>query len=440
MATLISMPRLSPTMEEGVVAKWLKQEGDKISPGDIVAEVETDKANMDFPLEDEGVLLKLLAAPGQTIKLGAPVAILGKKGEDITQLLKELGSASAEAPKPVAAAPTQAAAPTPVAAPTPAPVQSEVTAPAVQAVAPTQARTGGRLNASPLARRLATEAGVDLRTLKGSGPGGRIVKRDIESAPKLATQSLGLPASSPVATPTLLPGDELTPLSMIRRTAARRLVEAKQTVPHFYLTSEVDMEATMAFREQLNHASQASGGDKVSVNDLILKSLARALRLVPRANMSFSPDGQNAIVHHRVDVSVAVALDDGLITPVVRGADGKSLGAIAREVRELAQRGRDKKLRPEEYTGGTFSLTNLGMYGIREFYAIINPPESGILAVGQVEKRPVVVERDGKDQIEIRRRLTLTLSCDHRIVDGALGAQLLAKVVEGLREPMLLVL
>jgi pyruvate dehydrogenase E2 component (dihydrolipoamide acetyltransferase) len=227
---------------------------------------------------------------------------------------------------------------------------------------------------------------------------------------------------------------------MIRRTAARRLVEAKQTVPHFYLTSEVDMEETMAFREQLNHASQASGGDKVSVNDLILKSLARALRLVPRANMSFSPDGQNAIVHHRVDVSVAVALDDGLITPVVRGADGKSLGAIAREVRELAQRGRDKKLRPEEYTGGTFSLTNLGMYGIREFYAIINPPESGILAVGQVEKRPVVVERDGKDQIEIRRRLTLTLSCDHRIVDGALGAQLLAKVVEGLREPMLLVL
>jgi pyruvate dehydrogenase E2 component (dihydrolipoamide acetyltransferase) len=440
MATLISMPRLSPTMEEGVVAKWLKQEGDKISPGDIVAEVETDKANMDFPLEDEGVLLKLLAAPGQTIKLGAPVAILGKKGEDITQLLKELGSASPEAPKPVAAAPTQAAAPTPVAAPTPAPVKSEVTAPAVQVVAATQARTGGRLNASPLARRLATEAGVDLRTLKGSGPGGRIVKRDIESAPKLAAQSLGLPASSPIATPTLLPGDELTPLSMIRRTAARRLVEAKQTVPHFYLTSEVDMEATMAFREQLNHASQASGGDKVSVNDLILKSLARALRLVPRANMSFSPDGQNAIVHHRVDVSVAVALDDGLITPVVRGADGKSLGAIAREVRELAQRGRDKKLRPEEYTGGTFSLTNLGMYGIREFYAIINPPESGILAVGQVEKRPVVVERDGKDQIEIRRRLTLTLSCDHRIVDGALGAQLLAKVVEGLREPMLLVL
>jgi pyruvate dehydrogenase E2 component (dihydrolipoamide acetyltransferase) len=227
---------------------------------------------------------------------------------------------------------------------------------------------------------------------------------------------------------------------MIRKTAAKRLIEAKQTVPHFYLTSDVDMEAAMAFREQLNAASQASGGEKVSVNDLILKALARALRLCPRANMSVSPDGQSAIAHQRVDVSVAVALDDGLITPVVRGADGKSLGALAKEVRELAARGRDKKLKPEEYQGGTFSLTNLGMYGIREFFAIINPPESGILAVGRVEKRAVVVERDGKDHIESRRMLTLTLSCDHRIVDGALGAQLLAKVVEGLAKPMLLVL
>jgi len=277
--------------------------------------------------------------------------------------------------------------------------------------------------------------------VKGTGPGGRIVKRDVAAAPKLSAVAAPAAASAvPAAAPVLLAGDEIQPLSMIRRTAARRLVEAKQTVPHFYLTSEVDMEAAMAFREQLNRASQGSGGEKVSVNDLILKSLARALRLTPRANMSIAPDGQNAVAHRRVDISVAVALDDGLITPVVRGADQKSLGAIAREVRDLAGRGRDKKLRPEEYTGGTFSLTNLGMYGIREFYAIINPPESGILAVGQVEKRPVVIEKDGKDSIEIRRRLTLTLSCDHRIVDGALGAQLLAKVVEGLREPMLLVL
>ena len=444
MATLISMPRLSPTMEEGVVAKWLKQEGDKINPGDIVAEVETDKANMDFPLEDEGYLLKLLAAPGQTVKLGAPVAILGARGEDISALLKEL-TAGAPAPQPAA----QAAAPAPVATPAAAPVAAPapVATPAAAPAAPVQpaqvqaAPSGGRLHASPLARRLATESGIDIRTVKGTGPGGRIVKRDVAAAPKLSAVAAPAAASAvPAAAPVLLAGDEIQPLSMIRRTAARRLVEAKQTVPHFYLTSEVDRAAARAFREQLNHASQASGGEKVSVNDLILKSLARALRLTPRANMSIAPDGQNAVAHRRVDISVAVALDDGLITPVVRGADQKSLGAIAREVRDLAGRGRDKKLRPEEYTGGTFSLTNLGMYGIREFYAIINPPESGILAVGQVEKRPVVIEKDGKDSIEIRRRLTLTLSCDHRIVDGALGAQLLAKVVRGLREPMLLVL
>jgi len=432
MATLISMPRLSPTMEEGVVAKWLKQEGDKINPGDIVAEVETDKANMDFPLEDEGYLLKLLAAPGQTVKLGSPVAILGARGEDIAALLKEL-AAGAPAPQPAA----------PVAAPAPVAASAPVAAPAspVQPAQVQSAPSGGRLHASPLARRLATESGIDIRTVKGTGPGGRIVKRDVAAAPKLSAIAAPAAASAvPATVPTLLAGDEIQPLSMIRRTAAKRLVEAKQTVPHFYLTSEVDMEAAMAFREQLNRASQAAGGEKVSVNDLILKSLARALRLTPRANMSIAPDGQNAVAHRRVDISVAVALDDGLITPVVRGADQKSLGAIAHEVRDLAARGRDKKLRPEEYTGGTFSLTNLGMYGIREFYAIINPPESGILAVGQVEKRPVVVERDGSDHIEIRRRLTLTLSCDHRIVDGALGAQLLAKVVEGLREPMLLVL
>ncbi len=430
-------------MEEGVVAKWLKQEGDKVSPGDIVAEVETDKANMDFPLEDEGYLLKLLATPGQTVKLGAPVAILGKKGEDISALLKEVATgqgdakpakANAPEPAPAAVAPTT---PAKVEAPVAAAAPVAQAAPVVQATPVTSA--SGRIFASPLARRLATEAGIDLRTIKGSGPGGRIVKRDVESAPKQSIL-VAQPSAPQAAAPTLLPGDELQPLSMIRRTAAKRLVEAKQTVPHFYLTSEVDMEAAMAFREQLNRASQAAGGEKVSVNDMILKALARALRLVPKANMSIAPDGQHAVAHHRVDLSVAVALDDGLITPVVRGADQKSLGALAKEVRDLAARGRDKKLRPEEYTGGTFSLTNLGMYGIREFYAIINPPESGILAVGQVEKRAVVVEKDGHDHIEVRRRMTLTLSCDHRIVDGALGAQLLAKVVEGLREPMLLVL
>jgi pyruvate dehydrogenase E2 component (dihydrolipoamide acetyltransferase) len=213
-------------------------------------------------------------------------------------------------------------------------------------------------------------------------------------------------------------------------------------VPHFYLTSDAGVDALWQFREQLNASGQAAGGEKVSVNDMVLKALARALRVVPSANMSLAADGQHVIKHARVDVSVAVALNEGegLITPVIRNADHKSLGTLAREVRELAARGREKKLRPEEYTGGTFSLTNLGMYGIREFFAIINPPEPGILAVGRVEKRPMVVEKDGKDEIRIERRMTLTLSCDHRVIDGALGARLLAEVVRGLENPMLLVL
>lgn len=444
MATLIVMPRLSPTMEEGVLAKWTKKEGDKIAPGDIIAEVETDKANMDFPLEDEGVLLKLLVKSGDTVKLGAPVAILGDKGEDVSALLKEIsgGAPTAKA----AAAPAPAAASAPAAAPAAAPAVVPAIAAPVPAAAPVV--SDGRITASPLARRLAGDSGLDIRAIAGSGPGGRIIKRDIERAlsQKAATPPAAAPAPSQVAAApasapaAMFPGDEQVPMSMMRRTAGKRLVEAKQTVPHFYLTSEAPMDALWQFREQLNRAAVASGGEKVSVNDLILKALARALRVVPQANRSVAADGVSDIKHERVDISVAVALDDGLITPVVRNADQKSVGAIAKEVKDLAARGRDKRLRPEEYTGGTFSLTNLGMFGIREFYAIINPPESGILAVGAVEKRPVVVEIDGKDEVRIERRLTLTLSCDHRVIDGALGAKLLAEVVRGLREPMLLVL
>ena len=500
MATVIMMPRLSPTMEEGVLAKWLKNEGDKIAPGDLIAEVETDKANMDFPLEEDGVLLKQLATAGQTVRLGAPVAILGDAGEDISGLMAELagaGPADAAAADPerpdVAAEGSKQAAPAKKAEPAapaakssgpaavagkaapapkgagpaaPGPAPASIGAPAAKGAPapvakespvapPPGAPIESRSAASPLARRLAGDAGLDIRTVAGSGPGGRIIKRDIAKAlleqaapavapppPVRAGSAPGAAAPPPAASaaPRAPVDEEAVPLSMMRRVVAKRLTEAKQTVPHFYLTSEAPMDALWKFREELNQAAVAAGGEKVSVNDFILKALARALRLVPAANMSFGPDGASAIRHQRVDVSVAVALDDGLITPVVRGADTKSLGALAREVRELAQRGRDKKLRPEEYTGGTFSLTNLGMYGIREFFAIINPPESGILAVGQVEKRPVVVEKDGQDEIRIERRLTLTLSCDHRIIDGALGAKLLAEIVRGLAQPMLLVL
>jgi pyruvate dehydrogenase E2 component (dihydrolipoamide acetyltransferase) len=455
MANLIVMPRLSPTMEEGVLARWLKKEGDKIAPGDIIAEVETDKANMDFPLEDEGVLLKQLCKAGDTIKLGAPVGILGEPGEDFSDLLAEAeqGGAPAAAPAaPAAAAPAPAAA-----APAPAPVQPPADAQTV-VVAETAA---GRILASPLARRLADDAGLDIRRIAGSGPGGRIIKRDIEkaiaekgaagkkpaapaaqAAPSAAPAQVAAPAPAVYTPPPALSAqDESVSLPMIRRIAAKRLVEAKQAVPHIYLTTDAAVDALWQFREQLNQTGQASG-DKISFNDLVLKALARALRVVPSANMSFGADGQTAIRHHRVDISVAVALSEGegLITPVVRNAAEKSIGALAREVRELAQRGRDKKLRPEEYTGGTFSLTNLGMYGVREFCAIINPPESGILAVGRIEKRPVVVEKDGHDEVVVQRRMTMTLSCDHRIMDGALGAMLLAEVVRGLEHPMLLVL
>jgi pyruvate dehydrogenase E2 component (dihydrolipoamide acetyltransferase) len=515
MATVIVMPRLSPTMEEGVLAKWLKKEGDKIAPGDIIAEVETDKANMDFPLEDEGVLLKQLATAGQTVRLGAPVAILGEKGEDISALVAEAtggggkaaapaaeggggeaaategkGQAGGEASEGAAAeeeaavaeqaegeaesgqATKQPAKPAgkPAASAKAAPAGAKAAPAAADQAAPAPAArpaptppppgapTPERTTASPLARRLAGDAGLDIRAIAGSGPGGRVIKRDIEKALSQApaaaspTAAAPSPAAAPraaVAAPTapaavapaaLQTGDETVPLSMMRRSVAKRLTEAKQTVPHFYLTSEAPMDALWQFREEVNKTVAAAGGEKVSVNDFILKALARALRVVPAANMGFGSDGVSAIRHQRVDVSVAVAMEDGLITPVVRNADTKSLGALAKEVKELAQRGRDKKLRPEEYTGGTFGLTNLGMYGIREFYAIVNPPESGILAVGQVEKRAVVVETDQGDQVRIERRLTLTLSCDHRVIDGALGARLLAEVVRGLAQPMLLVL
>lgn len=428
MATLLFMPRLSPTMEEGAIAKWLKQPGDKINPGDIVAEVETDKANMDFPVEEEGYLLKLLVDPGQPVKLGKPVAVLGQKGEDFADLAAQAENPGVATPAP---APIPAKEPTPQ--PQPATVQAAPPA-VVSATVPLQTDPSGvpRVKASPLARRLALDLGIDLRNIQGSGPGGRIVKRDVETAP---ARNLA-PAQTPDV---LLPGDVLMPLSMMRRTVARRLVEAKQTVPHFYLTTDVDMEAALNLREQVNGALKTVGQDKVSVNDLILKALGWALRLTPNANRSISQDGQNLISHERIDLSVAVALEDGLITPVVRSADKKSLATLAAEVRDLAARARQKKLLPEEYQNGTFGLTNLGMFGIREFAAIVNPPESGILAVGRIEKRAQVVEQSGQnDTVQPRRMMTLTLSCDHRVIDGAIGAQLLSKVCDALKNPLLL--
>jgi pyruvate dehydrogenase E2 component (dihydrolipoamide acetyltransferase) len=411
MASVITMPRLSPTMEEGVLAKWTKKEGDKISPGDVIAEVETDKANMDFPLEDEGVLLKLLVAEGQTVKLGEPVAVLGEPGENPDEALKSAPAAAA----------ASAAAPVPVPVPAPAPAPAAAAAPA------------GRVTASPLARKIADERGVDLRALVGSGPGGRVVKRDVEAAAARPAEvrQIAAPAVE----------DRLIPASPMRKTIARRLVEAKREIPHIYLTSEASVDRLLELREELNEL----GPFKLSINDLVVKALALALAKVPDANVSWSSDGAGAgagiVRHGRVDVGFAVSLpDNGLITPVVRGADKKSLGVLAEELRALAERARQKKLRPEEYAGGSATVSNLGMYGVREFQAIINPPESVILAVGTVEKRPMVVDKNGHDEIVVARRMMLTLSCDHRVVDGVLGAKLLAEVRKLLEKPLGLVL
>jgi pyruvate dehydrogenase E2 component (dihydrolipoamide acetyltransferase) len=483
MAQIVDMPQLSDTMREGVLRKWRKNEGESIVPGELFAEVETDKATMDWEAYDEGTLLKKLIPDGTTVPVGSPIAILGKPGEDITALIaeaqersaaKKTGSAAGSAagaatpPKTVPAAP--AAAVPPKAAPVAA--APAAAAPAVAAVAPAAAPQmprpapakatgaavpGAKILASPLARRLATDLGIDLRSLSGSGPGGRIVERDVkaasaapvaaapavvdwhaaEEAPstRVATAAAPLPVqlvpdrrTETRPAPAAPSADVEKPLSLMRKTIARRLLESKTTIPHFYLTADADMDAAMDFREQVSQVH----GTKLSVNDLVMKAAALAMRKVPEANASFGEDA--IILHARVDIGMAVAIEDGLVTPVIRDADKKTLGQIANDARELATRARDRKLRPEEMTGGTFSVSNLGMLGIKNFSAIINPPEAVILAVGVVRKEPVVKG----DKIVVGQRMSLTLSCDHRVVDGAVGARLLQAIVAILERPITL--
>jgi pyruvate dehydrogenase E2 component (dihydrolipoamide acetyltransferase) len=402
------MPRLSPTMEEGVLAKWTKKEGDKIAPGDVIAEVETDKANMDFPLEDEGVLLKLLAKEGDTIKLGAPVAILGNAGEDIAAALAEAQGGA----KPATA---------PATAPAPAAKKDEPKKTEAKIAPVSTTNGGGRVKASPLARKIADDKGVDLHAIAGSGPGGRIVKRDVEEARPAAPAAMRIVPTAE---------DQLVPASQMRKTIARRLVEAKQSIPHIYLTGEATVDKLIEMRQQLNELE----GVKISVNDLVVKAFAAALRRVPDANVSWTAEG--ILKHGRVDVGIAVSIPDGLITPVVRDADHKTIGELSAEIKALAERARAKKLKPEEFSGGSATVSNLGMFGVKQFEAIINPPESVILAVGVTEKRPIVVG----DQIKIAQRMSLTLSCDHRVVDGVLGAQLLKALIDLLEKPMAMVI
>jgi pyruvate dehydrogenase E2 component (dihydrolipoyllysine-residue acetyltransferase) len=463
MAQIIGLPKLSPTMEEGVLIRWVKKEGDTVSPGDLVAEVETDKANMDFNIEDDGVLLKLLVKEGDTVKLGAPVAILGKQGEDVAALVEEAkkggNGAAAAAPGPAPAEKKAEPAPTPAPAdkkaePAPADKKAEPApadkkaAPAAKAEpAPAPAGGDGKLLASPLAKTLAIELGVDLRSIKGTGPGGRIVERDVKAAAEGGAPAASAPAAADAAPAEAAPaqkaiavrapapvapaasGDDYTdvPASNMRKRIAGRLTEAKRDIPHFYLQRVIDAAPLLAFRERLNALLGDRG--KVSVNDLVIKAVALALRRVPDCNASWN--GDSIRHYHRVHVGVAVAIEDGLVTPVVRDADMKGIGAIAAEVKDLAGRAKSRQLKAHEITGSTFTVSNLGMFGIERFTAVINPPEGGILAVGAVLDAPVV--KDGA--VVAGKRMTVSMSCDHRVIDGALGSRWLAAFVDLIEHP-----
>jgi pyruvate dehydrogenase E2 component (dihydrolipoamide acetyltransferase) len=407
MATKVVMEALSPTMEEGRLVEWKKQVGEAVAAGDVLAEVETDKAVMELVARHGGTLLRQVAAAGDTIAVAGLVGWIGEPGEALPG-----GDGGAPAPSaPAVATPTAPATRAP--APTPAPAPAAAPAPAPS--------PGGRVKASPLARRIAAEKGMDLAAIAGSGPEGRIIKRDVEGARPAVGHQPAVLASS---------GFSDVPLSQVRKTIARRLVQSIGPIPTYYLTVEADMERAWEAREALL-ARDPSG--KFSFNDLVIRAAATALREHPWVNAWWMDDAVRQ--WHDVHIGVAVAIEDGLITPVVRHADRKSLRTIAAEVRELAGRAREKKLKPEEYTGSTFSISNLGMFGIDEFTAVINPPEAAILAVGRLEEKPVAV--DGA--LAVRRRMRMTLSCDHRVIDGATGAAFLKTLVGMLENPLAMV-
>ena len=437
MATNILMPALSPTMTEGTLARWFKKEGETIRAGDVIAEIETDKATMEVEAVDEGVLGKILVADGtQGVKVNDPIAVLVASGEAV----------------PAAAAP-QAPPPPPSPAPsTPAPAAPASAAPAapLPAPAPNGHDAAPRSVASPLARRMALQAGLDLGAITGSGPNGRIIRVDVEAALHRPGATRGAvsegPSTAPAA-PTLAPAaapkaasitapHTLVPHSTMRRVIARRLTEAKQQIPHFYLSMDIGLDALLKLRGELNASApkDGPGAFKLSVNDFVIKAAALALRRVPKVNASFTEEG--VVLYDDVDISVAVAIPDGLITPIIRKADQKGLAAISSEMKELSARARAGKLKPEEFQGGGFSISNLGMFGIRDFSAVINPPQGAILAVGAGEPRPVVKE----GALAIATLMTCTMSVDHRVVDGALGAEWLAAFKAIVESPLSLML
>jgi pyruvate dehydrogenase E2 component (dihydrolipoamide acetyltransferase) len=449
----LKMPALSPTMEEGTLAKWLVKEGDTVASGDILAEIETDKATMEFEAVDEGKVAKILVPEGTDgVKVGTPIALIAGEGEEVSAasakspspLVGEGGAAKAaqgegskqETPAPSPAPPAKGggetpAAPSQTAAPHPAPAAPE--SPAAGSGAPSRREGQERIKASPLARRLAEAQGIDLASLKGSGPGGRIVRADLGEAAggaMAAPKPVAAPAPAPVE-----PGDiphEAIKLSNMRKTIARRLTEAKQTIPHYYLTVDIQLDALLKLRSEINKSLE-SRGIKLSVNDLLIKALAMALIEVPEANVSFA--GDQMLKYSRADISVAVAIPDGLITPIIVGANEKSLSKISAEMTDLAGRAKEGKLAPNEYQGGTASISNLGMFGTKQFDAVINPPQGMIMAVGAGEKRPYVVN----DSLQIATVMSATGSFDHRAIDGADGARLMKAFKELCEKPLGLV-
>jgi pyruvate dehydrogenase E2 component (dihydrolipoamide acetyltransferase) len=418
MAIVINMPRLSDTMTEGVVAKWHVKVGDAITEGKLLAEIETDKATMDFEAfpGQEGTLLHIGVGEGEASPVDTILAVIGAKGEDISALLA--GAPAEPAPAPAAVAAEVREAPAPAAAPAPTPAPAATPAPTAD----------HRVKASPLAKSLAAEKGVDLRAVTGSGEGGRIVKRDIETA---ATASAATPSAAPTAAVSYpSSGYQDTPISQMRKTIAKRLSESKFTAPHFYLTMSVDMDAAIEARQALN----ASGDHKISFNDLVVKAVAKGLKKHPAVNSAWL--GDVIRTNYDVHVGVAVAVEDGLLVPVVRHADAKSLTQISAEVKDFAQRAKTKKLQPMDWEGNTFTISNLGMFGIDQFTAIVNPPDSCILAVGGIQSVPVV--KNG--QVVPGNIMKLTLSCDHRVVDGATGSAFLNSVKAFLESPVTMML
>lgn len=430
MATKVYMEALSPTMEEGRVSAWLKNEGDQVNEGDVLAEVETDKATMELVARGSGVLRKRLIGEGDTANVGTVIAVVAEPDEDISSIVGDVVAqetpSTEQAPKEKEVEEAEPAGAAVAAGGQTDPDQVER---AHEHDAATYvAEPGGRVKASPLARRLASEQGLDLGSVQGSGPGGRIVKRDIEQAAQ-AGPTAAPSAAAPAATGA---GYREVPLSQMRKTIAKRLTQSIGPVPHFFLTIEVDMTQSMALRKRINERF-ADEGVKVSPNDLIVKAAAMALTRHPWVNAAWTD--QSIRLYDQVHIGVAVAVEEGLITPVVRDADKKGIVQIAREVKELAGRAREKKLKPEEYTGSTFSISNLGMFGIDEFTAVINPPEAAILAVGAISDK-VVAE---KGEVAVRPRMRITMSCDHRVIDGATGAQFLQTLQGFLEDPVLMI-